>query len=41
MRGELQAIIRRAQATGVTMFIIEHDMNFIFELCSRVLVMHE
>lgn len=41
MRGELQTIIKRAQSTGVTLFIIEHDMNFIFELCSRVLVMHE
>lgn len=41
MRGELQGIIRRVLACGVTLFIIEHDMNFIFELCSRVLVMHE
>ncbi len=41
MRGELQAIIRRVLASGVTLFIIEHDMNFIFELCSRVMVMHE
>jgi len=41
MRGELQTIIKRTQANGTTIFVIEHDMNFISELCSRVLVMHE
>jgi branched-chain amino acid transport system ATP-binding protein len=41
MRAELQGVIRATQQRGVTLVIIEHDMSFIFELCSRVVVMHE
>lgn len=41
MRAELQGVIRATQQRGVTMVIIEHDMSFIFELCSRIVVMHE
>ncbi len=38
---EMMAVIREIRRRGVTLVIIEHVMNVIVSLCSRVLVLHQ
>jgi ABC-type branched-subunit amino acid transport system ATPase component len=37
--GQLAALLRRVSATGVAILLVEHDMSFIMDLCSRVFVL--
>lgn len=39
MKGDVAALIRRLQELGKTVFVIEHDMLFIRELCDRIVVL--
>ncbi|MCB0319985.1 MAG: ABC transporter ATP-binding protein [Bdellovibrionales bacterium] len=41
MKGELAQMIEHLKKLGKTIFIIEHDMNFIQQLCSRIVVLNE
>jgi branched-chain amino acid transport system ATP-binding protein len=36
----LTAAVRRAQAEGITVFIVEHNVDMIMRLCDRLIVMH-
>jgi branched-chain amino acid transport system ATP-binding protein len=35
---ELEDLIRRVRATGVTILLIEHDMKMVMDLCERIVV---
>ena len=35
----IEAVIRRLNAEGVTLVIVEHNIDFIMNLCSRVVVL--
>lgn len=35
----LAALLRRVQATGVTLAVVDHDMSFILPLCQRLIVL--
>jgi branched-chain amino acid transport system ATP-binding protein len=39
VRGHMVALLKRVNASGVTLLIVEHDMHFIRELCSRCVVL--
>ena len=36
---ELVALIRRIQARGITVLLIEHDMSLVMEVCERIVVL--
>ena len=37
---QLMATIRRIQATGITVVLIEHDMKLVMNICSRITVLN-
>lgn len=37
---ELRALLERASAQGITLLVVEHDMNFVRQLCDRVVVLN-
>jgi branched-chain amino acid transport system ATP-binding protein len=37
---ELRALLERASARGITLLVVEHDMNFVRLLCDRVVVLN-
>ncbi len=37
---ELRALLTRASAQGVTLLVVEHDMNFVRQLCDHVVVLN-
>jgi branched-chain amino acid transport system ATP-binding protein len=37
---ELRALLERASARGITLLVVEHDMNFVRQLCDRVVVLN-
>jgi branched-chain amino acid transport system ATP-binding protein len=37
---ELGELIQRTRDTGVTVMLVEHDMNLIMEISDRILVLH-
>ncbi|WLR99570.1 ABC transporter ATP-binding protein [Shinella sumterensis] len=39
LRHHMVGLLRRINASGITLLIVEHDMHFIRELCSRCVVM--
>jgi ABC-type branched-subunit amino acid transport system ATPase component len=39
MKGEIVTALKRLRELGKTLLIIEHDMNFIQELCDRIVVL--
>lgn len=39
LRHHMVGLLRRISASGITLLIVEHDMHFIRELCSRCVVM--
>jgi branched-chain amino acid transport system ATP-binding protein len=39
LRHHMVGLLRRINAAGITLLIVEHDMHFIRELCSRCVVM--
>jgi branched-chain amino acid transport system ATP-binding protein len=39
-RSHLVAAIRRTQQSGVTIVLVEHNMNFVMNLCDHVAVLH-
>lgn len=39
-RRHLAAAIRRTQAEGVTILLVEHDVNFVMRLCDHIIVLH-
>ncbi|MBD3370292.1 ATP-binding cassette domain-containing protein [Candidatus Fermentibacteria bacterium] len=41
LRGQIHSYIRRVHANGKAFVIVSHDMDSIFELCQRVIVMNE
>ncbi len=38
--GEIKDHIRELHALGVTVFLIEHNMDVVFDLCERLYVLH-
>jgi branched-chain amino acid transport system ATP-binding protein len=36
----LEGVIRRANASGISMLVVDHNMRFISTLCQRVVVLH-
>lgn len=38
---EIKDLIRELQALGMTFLIIEHDMNFIFDICDTIIVLKD
>jgi branched-chain amino acid transport system ATP-binding protein len=36
---ELRALLERASARGITLLVVEHDMNFVKQLCDHVVVL--
>lgn len=39
LRAEMVKILKQVNASGVTLVVVEHDMHFISELCSRCVVL--
>ena len=37
---ELRALLERASARGITLLVVEHDMNFVRQLCDHVVVLN-
>ena len=37
---ELRALLERASARGITLLVVEHDMNFVKQLCDDVVVLN-
>jgi len=37
---ELRALLERASAQGITLLVVEHDMNFVRRLCDHVVVLN-
>jgi branched-chain amino acid transport system ATP-binding protein len=37
---ELRALLERASAQGITLLVVEHDMNFVRQLCDHVVVLN-
>jgi len=37
---ELRALLGRASARGITLLVVEHDMNFVKQLCDHVVVLN-
>jgi branched-chain amino acid transport system ATP-binding protein len=37
---ELRALLERASASGITLLVVEHDMNFVKQLCDHVVVLN-
>jgi branched-chain amino acid transport system ATP-binding protein len=37
---ELRALLERACAQGITLLVVEHDMNFVRQLCDHVVVLN-
>jgi branched-chain amino acid transport system ATP-binding protein len=37
---ELRALLERASAAGITLLVVEHDMNFVKQLCDHVIVLN-
>ena len=38
--GELRALLERASAQGITLLVVEHNMNFVRQLCDHVVVLN-
>ena len=38
--GELQALLRQVNDSGVTLLVVEHDMHFVRSLCEQVVVLN-
>lgn len=36
----LRALLERASASGITLLVVEHDMNFVKQLCDHVVVLN-
>ena len=41
MVNSIEAVIRKLNAEGVTLLIVEHNVDFIMSLCSRVIVLEQ
>ncbi|HEX7075525.1 MAG TPA: amino acid ABC transporter ATP-binding protein [Hyphomicrobiaceae bacterium] len=39
--GEVLAVVRELAAQGMTLIMVTHEMKFAYEVCSRVVFMHE
>jgi len=39
-KGALRALLERASARGITLLVVEHDMNFVKQLCDHVVVLN-
>jgi ABC-type branched-subunit amino acid transport system ATPase component len=37
---DLEALLERMKARGVTMLVVEHDMRFVMSLCDRITVLN-
>lgn len=38
--GELATLIRKIRATGVTVVLVEHDMELVMDICDRIIVLN-
>jgi branched-chain amino acid transport system ATP-binding protein len=38
--GELAALIRKIRAAGVTVVLVEHDMELVMDICDRIIVLN-
>jgi len=38
--GELAALIRKIRQTGVTVVLVEHDMELVMDICDRIIVLN-
>ena len=41
MVGEVLAVMKGLASTGMTMFVVTHEMNFAKEVATRILFVHE
>jgi len=39
MKDDVAALIRKLQSLGKTVIVIEHDLNFIYKFCERIIVL--
>lgn len=38
--GELATLIRKIRATGITVVLVEHDMELVMDICDRIIVLN-